>query len=806
MRSESAPRNWLGKVLRNFVKLRRRREDSTSRRERIAARPEVRDATEEPGEVVARADLQQRIMAAVVELDEPYRSALLLRYMDELSAEEIARRQGVPSSTVRNRIRRGLAMLRRRFGGERSGMVMGGILLVLEPFRRAVHALRDPTGVLIMSKTAKITVASVIAVGVGVVVLTGIRGLVRGSDPETGNAVVLPETPRDSFPDVEGDEAYLPSSSIAQSARKPVVGESSKGAAPPLPAGSRSGTFLRPVRVVGPTGVPVPDAEVGLTVEDALESSSVQTDAFGECELVQEAGTYSIRASSPDIGLAKGEIEFGEAVEGEVFELMLRRPVLVHGLVLDRHGAPVPGATVRPGMNGITLGQGIPFESEPAVTDLDGRFELQLDPRATYSLRARRGEEHSDTKTVRSGTREVDVVLRLLGEMSIEGVVLLPDGAPAEGGVIRLSNEVPAGERFDPERNVWERKLLGAEGRFRFEIPRPGEYTLTVSSRVAGPVTRVVTVDEGSSHRHVEIALLPPITIAGRVRWEDGSPASGCHVVGWHEGGHDPVDLDMDVAGLWDYGYVVAEADDQGRFVLSPLKHDQVYSLSFQPLPEEEDARVRRHGIPAGTEGIDVVLTEAGLRGAFLSGSISAEGDAEALNALQCLVVWRNEPSDESWWTGGSNQWYEGEWRGLAVEEGRYVLEHLVPGCEYGLYLRAPGFGTTRVGPWVGDAEGTERSVVMSRPTSLEVQVIAADGGPASHSPVYLFDFGRLRPLIDARKTVFTDEDGFIRYEDVVPGTYSLEVKDLNHVSSHQEGIEIRPGMGWVTRVIDLSQ
>ena len=53
--------------------------------------------------------------AFVDELREPFRSTLLLHYFEERSSEEIARHLGVPGSTVRNRVHRGVEMLRRRF-------------------------------------------------------------------------------------------------------------------------------------------------------------------------------------------------------------------------------------------------------------------------------------------------------------------------------------------------------------------------------------------------------------------------------------------------------------------------------------------------------------------------------------------------------------------------------------------------------------------------------------------------------------------------------------------------------------------
>jgi RNA polymerase sigma-70 factor (ECF subfamily) len=101
-----------GLVLRNFARQERR---SSARREArehdVARREELPSARE----IVARAELQRRIAGAVMELDEPYRSAVLLRYFEDLPPREIAKRLGVPVATVRTRLARALEQLRERF-------------------------------------------------------------------------------------------------------------------------------------------------------------------------------------------------------------------------------------------------------------------------------------------------------------------------------------------------------------------------------------------------------------------------------------------------------------------------------------------------------------------------------------------------------------------------------------------------------------------------------------------------------------------------------------------------------------------
>ena len=56
--------------------------------------------------------MQRTLVTAVLSLSEPYRSTILWRYFGDLSSEEIAQRLATPASTVRNRLRRGLELLR----------------------------------------------------------------------------------------------------------------------------------------------------------------------------------------------------------------------------------------------------------------------------------------------------------------------------------------------------------------------------------------------------------------------------------------------------------------------------------------------------------------------------------------------------------------------------------------------------------------------------------------------------------------------------------------------------------------------
>ncbi|MFQ5844126.1 MAG: RNA polymerase sigma factor, partial [Planctomycetota bacterium] len=122
LRSRKSPqqvrRSWLAGVVRNLVRRTRREEARRARRERIAAQGGAERSTDELfGERMVR----RRIAELVLGLPERYREPVLLRFYDGLRPLDIAERLGVAGSTVRTRLRRGLARIRRRLEAEHGG-------------------------------------------------------------------------------------------------------------------------------------------------------------------------------------------------------------------------------------------------------------------------------------------------------------------------------------------------------------------------------------------------------------------------------------------------------------------------------------------------------------------------------------------------------------------------------------------------------------------------------------------------------------------------------------------------------------
>jgi RNA polymerase sigma factor (sigma-70 family) len=136
---DAALRPWLSRVLRNAHFARSRSERRREARDREAASARAVFHEETPDRIVARAEAQRSVVQALFELDAAARQVLILRYYQDLSSAEIARRTGVPEATVRSQVMRSLARLRERLDQEWGAQRMGAnlALAIGGAFRRS---------------------------------------------------------------------------------------------------------------------------------------------------------------------------------------------------------------------------------------------------------------------------------------------------------------------------------------------------------------------------------------------------------------------------------------------------------------------------------------------------------------------------------------------------------------------------------------------------------------------------------------------------------------------------------------------
>jgi len=104
-------RSWLSTVIRNLTINLARGERRRIERERSCA---MHDGAPSSDEIVEKMEIRGLLIKAVLKLNDPYRTAIILRFYEGLSSKEIAKRLKIPAATVRTRINRGVNQLRTR--------------------------------------------------------------------------------------------------------------------------------------------------------------------------------------------------------------------------------------------------------------------------------------------------------------------------------------------------------------------------------------------------------------------------------------------------------------------------------------------------------------------------------------------------------------------------------------------------------------------------------------------------------------------------------------------------------------------
>jgi hypothetical protein len=149
-------------VLRNFVRKDARSARNRGARELAIATPEAAAPSSEA--LLESMQLQRLLGELVVALEEPYRSAILLRYYEGREPARIAESLGVPAGTVRWRVSEGIARLRaalrERTGDDRRWRLVL-LPLIAEPTKGkgAIVAMSTNTKVALVVGAVGVTLA-----------------------------------------------------------------------------------------------------------------------------------------------------------------------------------------------------------------------------------------------------------------------------------------------------------------------------------------------------------------------------------------------------------------------------------------------------------------------------------------------------------------------------------------------------------------------------------------------------------------------------------------------------------------------
>jgi RNA polymerase sigma factor (sigma-70 family) len=142
--SADAPtRQELAKGVRRFLMMHWRGSARRRTREHAAAREDSIPAVDQ---LLARRESQMRIWGELVQLGDPHRRALLMRFQEGLSTRKIASALDVNQDTVRRHLREGVAMLRRKLEADKERGGLAAIVAALPAsMRRSVVTAQEET-------------------------------------------------------------------------------------------------------------------------------------------------------------------------------------------------------------------------------------------------------------------------------------------------------------------------------------------------------------------------------------------------------------------------------------------------------------------------------------------------------------------------------------------------------------------------------------------------------------------------------------------------------------------------------------
>ncbi|HED65303.1 MAG TPA: sigma-70 family RNA polymerase sigma factor, partial [Planctomycetes bacterium] len=370
----SKPRAWLRAVFFNRLRMHRRKERAVA----FQAEEELPSVELDPAKRFERTATFDLLAQRLMELGEPYRGTLIQHYYEGLSSADIARIEGLPQGTVRWRMKKGLDLLRARYGDEddRRGLWTALAPIALPRTDAARRPLPPATQPASMLRWVLVhPVALLGAAAVSLVVF-----LIQGDSKEQPLRPVA-----EALAEVAPNGAKASSPIAGARAGRSALGAATEGEEVPV------GALFR-VMVEDGDGRPIQ----GATVWRALEVGWLavgDTDGNGSIECRAEpvlrrdvlwtSGRVGWRASKK--GRAVSAAVFVQPNEREATDVVLvlaDREGVLEGRIVDESGQGVQGASIiaRP----LVLPNLVVVDGRPAVgvdfvgttTDAEGRFRL----------------------------------------------------------------------------------------------------------------------------------------------------------------------------------------------------------------------------------------------------------------------------------------------------------------------------------------------------------------------------------------------------------------------------------------------
>ena len=384
-----------------------------------------------------------------MELEEPYRTTVMLRYFGDLSSAEIARRQGIPEGTVRSRLKRALDRLRRDLDERHRGREVwgGAVVRLLAPEGALIGGASIAEGVLAMKMILSgAAAAAVIAVGV-----VGVWQLTTRPDPAspTRGDAARPEAAADAVEQAKTELDAVGEASGGERREAAVVAPKPETDEPAAPAKLIGFAEARLVDELG-------RALVGATMR--VDETTARSGADGRARIKRELDhdNEPVDVRFAHTGLAtrfsRARMRDGETVH--LGEVVLGPSGTISGQVEDALGRPFAEARVfTTAVADVRQDPGEVRRHGPvlelpvveATTDANGRFLLEGVAAGFVKVWANAERFVYDSEgpfEVRPDDALTDVLL-VLEELErddrIRGVVLSPEGEPVPNASVGFS-------------------------------------------------------------------------------------------------------------------------------------------------------------------------------------------------------------------------------------------------------------------------------------------------------------------------------------------------------------------------------
>lgn len=719
-RREGPLRPWLGGVARNLARMTAR---GRARRERREQAVPVGDEVASPEQLVARAQMQQRVGRLVLELHEPLRSTVLLRFSEGLSAAEIARAQGIPAATVRSRLKDALDRIRATLDAEHANdrRAWAGLL---GPLAAVPHGVAPLAGGIVVSTYVK---AGIVAIGLALLVVgtrvAGLWGHGGGAKPAAvAKTVAAPPAM------VRAVESAAPPASARD--------------LPPLHDNDPKGTLRLEGQVIDANDAPVAHARVAIDSNPAMVVETEGDGSFVFEGLIRR--DYRLEATAGDQYAGPARLRMTD--KPEPVTLRMHKGGTVEVAVTERAGgAPVAGAEVElrstltwkasTNAAGIATLQGVGAGWSPLVAHASG-FAQQATMLST------------------SGTDNVQhVSLALARGAAVSGRVVDDKGKPIpRARVVATSASEPL-PVVDAQRDGVE---TGTDGTFSIATLSAGTWRVSASADEYAPATMTFAVDGEHARSGVELRMSAGAVVRGVVNDEAGAPVAGA-------------DVSVVVAGYLPWrARRQAFTDARGRFTIGGLAPRAVDVVAWHD--SGASAIVTADLAAKREQAVTLTLDVSGaISGTVVDSTGRPVGDAQVVADPDLSGA----PVDRAaWGVRGVQETVTdqaGAFRFAGLPDGSYRVRAARPG--------ASESALTLATPVVTKPNATPIKLVVTADGRALGKVQLADGKPAA---AFTIELGNTEPR------AFMPKDGAFALPAAV-GTYALTVTGPGFVTTTKQ-------------------